>query len=89
MLMRYEWDNNKNISNIAKHGVDFETINNFNWESAIINQQIKKDELRYIALGLITDRLHGVIYTNRNSRIRIISMRKANKREIKYYENNK
>ncbi len=44
------------------------------------------DEDRYRLMGKIDDRIFIVIYTPRNEFIRIISARKANQREIRYYE---
>ena len=42
-------------------------------------------EARYVALGYIGDRLHYVVYTMRGGKCRIISLRKANSREIRQY----
>jgi uncharacterized protein len=44
-------------------------------------------EERWVALGLIGNRVHAMIYTMRRDNIRIISLRKANGREVDYYEN--
>lgn len=43
-------------------------------------------ERRYCVLGSIEDRLHSVVFTPRQGKPRIISLRKANKREVKRYE---
>lgn len=43
-------------------------------------------EERWVALGLIDNRLHVLTYTIRGENIRLISLRKANKRESEYYE---
>ncbi len=86
--MNYEWDTNKNIANIAKHGVDFNEALNFDWTSAIevLDTRHNYGEERWIALGYIRKRLFVLVYVYRKDSIRIISLRKANKREIKYYE---
>ncbi len=86
--MKYEWDENKRIANLAKHGVDFIEAENFDWSSAIetIDDRFNYIEDRWIALGLIDSRLHVLIYTMRGENIRLISLRKANKREKDYYE---
>ena len=84
--MRYEWDNNKNIRNIDKHGIDFEVINCFEWESALIDSHFRNSELRFRAIGFINSRLYVVIYIIRNANIRVISIRKSNTREAKFYE---
>lgn len=89
--MNYEWDDEKNRANIAKHGIDFSKAENFDWSSAIETIDNRKDygEKRWIALGLIGNRLFVLIYVHRQNYIRIISLRKANKRERKYYDEKK
>ena len=86
--MKYEWDDNKCKANIAKHGVDFKSTEEFDWPTAIevLDDRIEYDEDRWIAIGLIGTRLHVLIYTMRLDTIRIISLRKANKREREFYE---
>ncbi len=86
--MHYEWDDNKNIANIVKHGVDFSIAVDFDWSSAIeaIDNRYIYGEERWIALGFINNRLYVLVYVYRNYYIRLISLRKANKREIDYYE---
>ena len=46
----------------------------------------KNREMRYLALGLLKTRLHVLVFTETESGIRVISLRKANKREILRYE---
>ncbi|MEM7445455.1 MAG: BrnT family toxin [Pseudomonadota bacterium] len=58
------------MDNIAKHGVAFETAHDFDWETAT---------------GKIGDRLYVLVYTVRADTRRIISMRKANRREMRRY----
>ena len=86
--MQFEWDENKRQSNLAKHGVDFIAAEDFNQSSAIevIDDRIDYGEERWISLGLIGNHLYVLIYTIRIDTIRIISLRKANKREREYYE---
>ncbi len=59
----------------------------FAWDSAIetIDDRLDYGEERWIALGLIQGQLHVLIYTYRTTKIRIISLRKANAQERKYY----
>lgn len=86
--MKYEWDENKRVANLAKHGVDFIDAEDFDWSSAIetIDDRFNYIEDRWVALGFIDNRLHVLIYTMRGENIRLISLRKANKREKDYYE---
>jgi uncharacterized DUF497 family protein len=86
--MKYIWDENKRIANLIKHNVDFLDAERFEWESAIetIDDRSDYKEKRWIALGLIDNSLHVLIYALRGDNIRLISLRKANNRERKYYE---
>lgn len=86
--MNYEWDEAKRRSNIAVHGVDLNDIVNFDWEAAIEIEDTRQDygEKRFIVYGLLGERMTVLIYTQRGTAMRIISWRKANDREIRYYD---
>ena len=86
--MRYEWDENKRVANFAKHSVDFREAEHFDWSLAIeaIDDRANYGEERWVAIGSIGARLHVLTYTVRGENIRLISLRKANERERKYYE---
>ena len=86
--MKYEWDLNKNSANLVRRGVDFNSAVDFDWSTAIETYDDRADysEDRWIALGCIKNCLHVLEYTERSNNIRIISLRKATKRERKYYE---
>jgi len=86
--MKYEWDEAKRQANRIKHGIDFKKIVDFNWSSSIIEKDDRHyyGETRYIAFGYIGERLHVLVFTPRFDSIRIIGLRKANKRERQYYE---
>ena len=85
--MLYEWDKKKAEINQKQHGVSFISANYFCWEDALLGEDTRKDynEIRYRALGPIGDRLHLLVYTMRQDIIRVIRLRKANKREFNYY----
>lgn len=85
--LRYEWDEVKNAANKAKHGLAFETLTAFDWGGALIvrDGRVEYGESRFKALGAIEDRLCVVIFAERGNGVRIISLRKANARERKYY----
>lgn len=89
--MRYEWDENKRVANCAKHGVDFNDAERFDWLSAVEARDDRSHhgEERFVALGFIDKRLHVLIYTARSQKIRLISLRRANKREKEFYEKTK
>ncbi len=84
--MGYEWDEEKRRINQGKHGIDFSAIGDFNWGTVVTKPDFRHAEPRTLAYGLIGARLYVVVFTERNSDIRIISMRKANPREEKEYE---
>ena len=73
----YEWDENKRRTNRAKHGVDFAAMRAFDWETARIEAVDHPEEPRWIGHGVIGSRLL-VVFTERDNRVRIISLRKAN-----------
>ena len=80
--LAYEWDEAKRRSNITKHGVDFNTMRAFDWGGAIVQRDDDHDEQQWIATGFIDLGLYVVVYTEPGeNRIRIISLRKASKRE--------
>ncbi len=86
--MRIEWDDVKNARNKAKHGIGFEEVELFDWETALILLDDRQDygEERRIAVGILKKRTVVFVYTKRGSIVRAISLRKANKREVRFYE---
>lgn len=83
----YEWDPKKAKANAAKHGVPFESADAFDWQSAktIDDDKHNDDEPRFLSFGFIGERLCVMYWTPRGENIRIIGLRKANKRERKVY----
>jgi uncharacterized DUF497 family protein len=86
--MKIEFDPEKNAKNIKERNINFEIVNDFELNTAKIWLDNRKDygEERYIALGYIKKRLYSLVFTVRGTNLRVISLRKANKREVKYYE---
>ena len=87
MDVRFEFDKVKNQANIDKHGIPLSLASEFDFYTAVIEKDVRKDygELRFSALGFIKDRLHLIIFTPRRDNVRVISLRKANPRERKKY----
>ena len=85
--MNYEFDPSKNDSNYEKHGVWLEDAYDFKWDTCVISEDTRKNyqEERFEAIGYIDSRLHVMIYCRRGNAIRVISLRKANKREVTLY----
>ena len=86
MIERYEWDEAKRRGNWEKHGVDFESIVQFNWGTAMVERSDRYGEERYGGLGYIGNRLHYVVFTERGDVVRIISLRSANAGERRKYD---
>ena len=82
----YEWDENKRQETLRLRGLDSARASEINWHTATHRRQEREGEVRYASLGLTGDRLHHVVWTPRGPNTRIISMRKANNREIARYE---
>ena len=86
--MRYQWDRNKALSNLSKHGIDFaDAVSVFSDELAITIFEHRFDEERFITIGIdLFNRILVVVYTMRDDEIRLISARKATKNERLQYE---
>lgn len=91
--MLFEWDDNKQASNLEKHGIDFEDIVGL-WKRAMIDPFSTRhvgNELRHLALGILVGEkstggiIVAVVYTMRNGNHRIISARKARSSEQAAY----
>lgn len=85
--MRISFDPAKNQRNLELRGLSFESVTEFSFESAIFAIDDRKvyPETRYVALGLLGDRLHVLCFAETPDGIRVISFRKANPREVKRY----
>ena len=86
--MKIEYDPDKNAENIADRNLSFDEVVGFEFETALRWEDTRKNygETRYCALGKIVNRVHVIVYTRIDDGIRVISFRKANKREVKRYE---
>jgi uncharacterized DUF497 family protein len=87
--MEYEWDDAKCRANIAKHDIHFEDAEGFEWGTAIVTEDTREDygERRFHATGEIGGRLHFLVFTRRSAKVRIISLRRANQRDRRKWEN--
>lgn len=87
--MEFEWDENKNKKNIQKHGIDFNDAKEvFKDEKRVTYEDDRKDygETRWITIGALFDAILSVVYTIRETVIRIISARDASRTERKLYD---
>lgn len=85
--MQITFDPAKSERNITERGLPFELVRGFDWSSAIIYEDTRKDygERRYQAFGYIDERLFVVVFTPRAGKVHVISLRKANSREVKQH----
>lgn len=86
--MEFEWDERKNKANIRRHGIDFnEAKEIFNRKDIYTYFDIRSyKEDREISMGPLSNLvLITVVHTTRFDKIRIISARKATKKERKKY----
>jgi hypothetical protein len=82
------FDPAKNDANVRERGLPFSLVkDDFDWATALIGEDARKDygESRYEALGYVGQRLHVVVFTRAANAVRVISFRKANKREARKY----
>jgi uncharacterized DUF497 family protein len=93
--MNFDWDNNKNQSNVIKHGISFEeAIAIFDDPKILTFEDVRfnYEETRWVSIGQIMlisqdkNVIIVVVHPQRNQVIRLISARKANERERKRYE---
>ena len=87
-MVSISFDPRKNQRNIAQRGLPFNLVEEFEWDSALVVEDTRRDygERRFQALGLIMGRLHALVFTPRAGRVHVISLRKENRREVKLYE---
>ena len=83
--MKFEYDINKSLSNKQKHGIDFEEAKLLWNDDKMVEIKTSYEE-RFINIGKITVKMYAVITTYRKENIRIISARRARKKEIEIYE---
>ncbi|MCV2360034.1 BrnT family toxin [Paucibacter sp. TC2R-5] len=85
--MRIEFDLAKDASNQEKHGLSLAMASTLDWDEALVwvDDRYEYGELRMIALAPDTGILYYVAFVDRDDARRIISLRKANRREVKHY----
>jgi uncharacterized DUF497 family protein len=83
----YERDEAKRQTNLACHGVDFAEAASFEWAVAMTMTDRRRDygEERFISISFMGERLHVLVWTQRGETKRLISLRKANQREVRRY----
>ncbi len=86
--LEFSFDQLKSERNQSLRGLSFILAFQFEWSTAIISADIRHDygEARYAAMGFLAEKLHVIVFTPREQAIHIISLRRANSREVGLYE---
>ncbi len=89
--MRIEFDPAKDAANQTKHGVSLSMASDLDWEAALVwvDERFEYRETRMIALAPETEILYYVAFVDRGEVRRVISLRRANRREVKHYVENR
>ncbi len=89
--MKIDYDHGKSGRNAQLRNLPFELAHAFDWAEAVYQEDKRYDypEQRIVALSRLGNRLHVICFTPIAGGVRIISFRKANKREVKRYEKEK
>ncbi len=85
--MRIEFDPDKDVLNRAKHGVSLALAVELEWDEALVwtDSRFLYGEMRMIALAPRTNILYYVAFTSHGKALRVISLRRATRREVKHY----
>lgn len=85
--MLIDFDPSKDAFNLSKYGVSLAAAAEPNWAAALawIDDRADYGEVRIVALAPIGDRLFFVAFVDRTDTRRIISLRRANRREVNHY----
>lgn len=85
--MEFEFDKDKSNKNKEKHGIDFFEAQLL-WEDPdrVVIPARTTDEPRYLLIGKIAERCWSAVFTHRNEKLRIISVRRSRNEEVYIYE---
>jgi uncharacterized protein len=88
--MNFTFDPEKDARNQEKHGCSLADAQLLDWEEALTwpDERVDYGEPRMAALAPMGDRLFYVVFVDRASSRRVVSLRKANKRELNKYATN-
>ncbi len=83
----FEFDDDKSLANMEKHGIDFYAAQELWNDPDLLEFPAKSDnESRFLLIGHIATKHWSAIVTYRNQRIRLISVRRSRKKEVELYE---
>jgi uncharacterized DUF497 family protein len=86
--MAIVFDPAKSLRNIRERGLSFDRANNFDFATATLRIDDREDygEVRIRAIGFLDARLHTLVFTDQGEDMRIISLRKSNRTEMRLYD---
>lgn len=87
MILKIIYDQVKSERNVRERGLSFERAADFDFTTALFLVDDRRDygEIRHVAIGYLDERLHVLCFVERPNGIRVISFRKANRREVRRY----
>jgi len=86
--VKIEFDSAKSRKNARERYLPFDLAEESEWETALFREDDRWEypERRFVAVGILEDRLNVICFTPTSEGVRIISLRKANHREVRRYE---
>ena len=85
--MKFEYDDAKSAENKGKHGIDFEEAQALWEDSALVEIPARTgEEPRWLLIGVIGQKHWSAVVTRRDENIRLISVRRSRREEIRIYE---
>lgn len=89
--MDIEFDPAKDAQNRAKHGISLAAAAELDWSAMVTREDVRRSygEPRLIGMSTLSSRVHVVVFVERGESTRVISLRRANNREIARYESQK
>jgi uncharacterized DUF497 family protein len=86
MTISFEWDEAKRLANLTKHGLDFIDAKEI-WAGDVLEAPSPRpEEQRFIAYGVLDERIIAVVFTRRSQTVRLISARRARDYEREAYQ---
>lgn len=86
-MLKFQYDSKKSLSNLRKHGIDFEQAQVLWDDPNLLKLQARSDdEQRSLIIARLNDQYWSAVVTHRNDETRIISVRRSRAAEVKLYE---
>lgn len=85
--MEFEYDERKSQANLAKHGIDFVSAQALWQDSRRVEIPARtEDEQRWLVVASVEGKHWSAVFTHREGKVRIISVRRSREEEVKIYE---